>query len=162
MFTHRELVEIAYRWVLNNTSCGFAFKELASLNDTGEIPDVIGFGSNAHSVLVECKCSRSDFLSDRRKEFRKEPGIGMGAQRFYCCPIGLIKKEELPDGWGLVYVNEKRKAIKVHNPYVVNIGERLKCLPKNHLAEMAMMYSALRRLHIRGRIDEIYLPLSNS
>jgi hypothetical protein len=42
--THKQLVDVAYRWVLNNTSCGVAFKELNSLSSR-ETPDVIGFGS---------------------------------------------------------------------------------------------------------------------
>src|ERR1700743_1391059 len=110
MLTHSELVQIAYRWVLKNGSCGVAFKELVTLG-SNEIPDVIGFGAWEHSVLIECKVSRSDFLADKHKSFRKEPHLGMGNQRFYCCPTGLIKVEELPEGWGLIYVNEKGKAI---------------------------------------------------
>lgn len=102
--THKQLVEIAYRWVLKNGSVGIAFKELKSLSN--EIPDVIGFGG-WHSILIECKVSRSDFLSDKKKPHRAK---GMGDWRFYCCPKGLIKVSELPEKWGLIYVDEKRKA----------------------------------------------------
>jgi len=104
MFTHKKLVEIAYRWLLNNGGVGVAFKELKSSAD--EIPDVIGFDS-WHSILIEVKVSRSDFLSDKKKSHRSK---GMGNWRFYCCPSGMIKKEELPPKWGLIYVNEKGKA----------------------------------------------------
>lgn len=154
-FSHRGLVEVAYKWLLNNASCGVAFKELVSLT-TNEIADVIGFGSGGHSVLIEVKVSRSDFLSDKKKIFRQYPEMGMGTQRFYCCPTDLIKQTDLPDGWGLIYVNEKMKARCVHQPYKGNIGERHNGFTKNIKAEHGLMYSALRRLHIRGRIDEIY------
>jgi len=162
--THKDLVQIAHRWVLKNASCGVAFKEFVSNNNTGEQPDVIGFGSWGHSVLIEVKISRSDFLCDKHKKFRKEPHTGMGTRRYYCCPTGLIKKEELPEGWGLIYVSEKGKAIAVHQPQrKVENGlyggvEWIKH-EKNANAEMALMYSALRRLQIRGRIDECYQPL---
>lgn len=83
--------------------------------------------------------------------------MGMGFQRFYCCPTNLIKVEELPAGWGLIYVNDKHKARCVHSPYKGNIGERIAGFhERNHRAERDLMYSALRRLHIRGLVDEIY------
>jgi hypothetical protein len=152
-FTHSDLVEIAYKWVMKNASCGFAFKEFKSLAE--EQPDVIGFGSSGHSVLIECKASRSDFLADKRKPFRVNPQLGMGSQRLYCCPAGLIKVDELPEGWGLIYVDDNKKARKVHSLNPGNIY--LKSIPKNDRAEMDVMYSALRRLQIRNRIEEVYL-----
>jgi hypothetical protein len=155
--THRKLVEAAYNWVLKNTSCGVAFKELNSSACNREYPDVIGFGSFGHSVLVECKTSRSDFHSDKKKPFRKDPSKGMGTQRFYCCLAGVLKIEDLPTGWGLLYVNEKQKVKCIHSPYKGNIGERHQGHEKNMLAEHGLMYSALRRLHLRGRIEEIYI-----
>lgn len=155
-FTHQFLVEVAYSWLLKNCSCGVAFKELRSLACNNEFPDVIGFGSGGHSVLIEVKISRSDFFADRKKSFRRNPSMGMGTQRFYCCPEGLIQVEELPPGWGLIYVDQKGKARCKHSPYRGNINERHAGFEKNFKAEHGLMYSALRRLHIRGRIDEIY------
>jgi hypothetical protein len=154
---HHKLVNIAYSWVLKNGSCGVAFKELNTSTINREYPDVIGFGSFGYSVLIECKTSRADFFADRKKPFRKEPSLGMGSQRFYCCPTGLIKQEELPDGWGLIYVNEKGRATAVHSNYKGNLIHNNK-QDKNIVAEHGLMYSALRRLHLRGRIDEIYEP----
>lgn len=153
--SHKELVEIAYRWVLKNCSCGIAFKELESASSK-EIPDVIGFGGWGHSVLVEVKISRSDFLGDKNKPFKKVSSDGMGKRRFYLCPKGLIKKEELPEGWGLVYVDEKKKAKTIHYPYKGNIEERHGGFEKNNVAEMGVMYSALRRLFIKGYVKHIY------
>lgn len=156
---HKKLVDAAYRWVLKNGSCGVAFKELKTLSSYEE-PDVIGFGAWGHSVLIECKASRSDFFADRKKSFRKDPSKGMGTRRFYCCPTGLLKKEDLPEGWGLIYVNEKLKATCVFKPLISNPDYPSHSIPfshnKNIKAEHGLMYSALRRLHIRGRIDEIY------
>jgi len=148
---HRDLIEVAYKWVLKSTSCGVAFKELVTCN--AETPDVIGFGHDGHSVLIECKVSRSDFYADRKKPFRINPDLGMGTQRFYCCPVGIISFEELPNKWGLLEVGGDLKIKIVTKTYKGNIGER-KGFVKNIHAENAIMYSALRRLS--NRIDEIY------
>ncbi|CAE14763.1 unnamed protein product [Leptospira phage LE1] len=153
-FTHRELVEIAYRWVLNNTSCGIAVKEISAVSNTNEIPDVIGFGSQGFSVLIECKTSRSDFLSDKKKYFRQHPRLGMGRYRFYLAPKDVIRIPELPDGWGLVEVNDKGKARCVYGREKTNIT--LPSFEYNVKAEHSLMYSLLRRLHIRDRLKEVY------
>lgn len=154
--THKELIPIAYKYVLKNCSCGVAFKELNSLACNGECPDVIGFGAWGHSVLIECKVSRSDFLADRKKSFRQVPELGMGSQRFYMCPDNLIKKEEIPEGWGLIYVNSNGKPKCVYSPYKGNIEVRTIALEKNIKAEHGIMYSALRRLFIKGHLESIY------
>lgn len=155
--THSALVNIAYKWVLKNASCGVAFKEFKAITKTGEQPDVIGFGSDK-SVLIECKASRSDFLADKKKLFRKHPGQGMGKYRFYLCPTGLIKKEELPENWGLIYVNEKGRATTVCNPYSKGGNIWFRGFLCNKEAEQSLMYSALRRINLRGLIETIYEP----
>lgn len=159
--THKELVEVAYRWILKNGGVGVAFKELYTAACNGEYPDVIGFASGCHSVLIECKVSRSDFLADRKKLFRKEPVLGMGSYRYYCCPSGLIKVDELPEGWGLIYENNG-KAKLVHKPVIELQTERGYPYKthyrheKNIRAEQGVMYSALRRLFIKGYMKHIY------
>jgi hypothetical protein len=152
--THRKLVEIAYDWLIKR--CGFAFKELRSLSN--ERPDVLGFRSG-ESILVECKISRSDFLKDKSKTCRKIAGNGMGNYRLYCCPAGLIKKEELPEKWGLIYVNYLGKATLVHNCFNNKGGNMYLSdnrFEANLQEERSIFYTALRRLHIRKRLDEIY------
>ena len=155
-FSHSELVEIGYRWCLNKSA--FVFHELVTINGTGEVPDVIGFKDDG-TFLIEAKTTRSDFLSDKKKPFRKCPSEGMGDWRFFICNKGLIKVGELPEGWGLIEVNEKGKARTMFNPFGKgNIYSRWKRNPKNEYAERRMMFSALRRLHLRKRIEEIYNP----
>jgi len=159
--THAHLVNAAYTWVLKNASCGVAFREFNTFACNGEYPDVIGFGSGS-STLIECKVSRADYFADAKKLFRSKPELGMGDFRYYCCPTGLIKKEELPEGWGLIYVDQLCKAKLVHRAVVektLENGFQHKTPfqhKKNIRAEHQLMYSALRRLHIRGRIEEVY------
>ena len=156
--THDKLVNIAEQWLLRAKGCGFAFRELHAFTYNGEIPDAIGWRSGI-TILVECKSSRSDFLSDSKKAFREHAWMGMGAFRFFMCPDGIIQKEDLPEKWGLVWVNKKGKAIQ-------KVGPRGNCewscaseffhTERNTQGESAMMVSALRRLHLRGLLQTIY------
>lgn len=155
--THKELVMISYKWLLKNGSCGVAFYELYS--SASEIPDVIGFGS-FRSVVIECKVTRGDFLKDHKKQHREK---GMGMYRFYSCPAGLIKQSELPDKWGLIYVNQKGKATCIYNPekdqgdYLGGGNwEKDNRFERDLLTEQAIMYTALRRLFIKGYVKFIY------
>ena len=69
--THAQLVERAVRW-LRAYRCGVVLSEQACVS--GEMPDAIGWKRASHSVLVECKVTRADFLADRGKPFRAEAG----------------------------------------------------------------------------------------
>lgn len=154
--THKQLVDVAYRWLISTVGCGFALKELVTSG--WETPDAIGFRSGM-SILVEVKTSRSDFFADRKKPFRLNPTLGMGQFRFFCCPTGLIQVSELPERWGLVYVDEKGKPSCVHNPYIVQ--GRQPCFWVNGFesykkAEVDMLYSALRRVQSLGLLEHIY------
>jgi len=114
----------------------------------GERPDAIGWRDGL-SILVECKVSRADFLSDRNKRFRKAPELGMGDWRFFLCPPGVIAIEDLPAGWGLLHAYPK-KIQKIHG-VPGNCGWwRKKPFEGNKLCENQMLYSALRRMMVRG------------
>lgn len=154
--THSDLVMSAYEWVIKRGGCGVAFREFKTYASNSEMPDVIGFCSGG-STLVECKVSRKDFLRDAKKLFRVQPGLGMGKYRYYCAPTGLLQVEELPENWGLLEVSGDGRAKRVYNPYgMLNGNIYNKGFERNVKAENELMYSALRRLHIRGRIEEVY------
>lgn len=116
---HKQMCDLAVRWLKRPASagghgCQIAVAEVRS-GWVGEIPDAVGFRSVSSatygdgSVLVEVKTSRSDFLRDRFKPHRAADSLGNW--RYYMCPEGLIQPEELPEGWGLLWVN-KRGSIK--------------------------------------------------
>lgn len=97
--THKELVEQAEKQ-LKRWNCFPICVEMMAATTTNEIPDAIGFTS-AHSILFECKATRSDFLKDKEKPFRVVSESGMGDFRFYLTNENVIKSvEELPNGWG--------------------------------------------------------------
>lgn len=109
-WNHAELSKIAVKWLYrpssgNGHGCNIAMSECRS-GYVGEIPDAIGFRlehPGSVSVVVEVKVSRSDFLADRKKAHRIAGG--MGDYRYFMCPEGVIKVDELPVGWGLLWIN---------------------------------------------------------
>ena len=105
--THDELVKIAGQW-LNKFGCGVVFEEFGS---GSEIPDAIGF-KFGYSILIECKTSRPDFHADFKKPHRIDSEFGMGNYRLFMCEKGLILPEELPNGWGLLYIDPKTNKVR--------------------------------------------------
>lgn len=144
MLSHAELVTHAEKWLRNSCGCGVVLTELVTV--AYETPDAIGFRSG-YSILVECKVNRQDFLKDAKKHFRIYPSDGVGSYRFYMCPEGVIKPEELPEKWGLIYVLPDGNRKRVVGPTGRNLWEpEFRFLEKNDNAERDMLVSALRRL----------------
>ena len=120
--------------------CGVVLSEQACVSR--EMPDAIGWKKACHSVLVECKASRADFMADREKPFRQRPEMGVGSERYYLAPRQLIRIEEIPAGWGLLEVCGR------------NI-ERVKSSAKNLRSEMGfrcemnLLLASLRRVEVR-------------
>ncbi len=102
---HSFLVRKAVEW-LRSYRCGVVLSEQACVS--GEMPDAIGWKRACHSVLVECKVSRADFLADRAKPFRQKPDSAVGCERFYLAPRALIRADELPAGWGLLELHNRK------------------------------------------------------
>src|ERR1035437_7573376 len=143
--THAKLVSMAVRW-LRRYRCGVVLSEQACAS--GEMPDAIGWKRACHSVLVESKVSRADFLADRDKPFRQTPETGVGCERYYLALRGLIRIEELPAGWGLLEVYGREI-------------ERVKASAKNLRSEagfqneMNLLLASLRRVEIRIEPESI-------
>lgn len=137
--THSQLVEKAVRW-LRSYRCGVVLSEQACTS--GEMPDAIGWKRASHSVLVECKVTRADFLADRAKPFRLKPQYGVGCERFYLIPPGLINCDELPRGWGLLEYRAGR--IEVVRQSMKNLRTAT-----GFRYEMNLLLASLRRVEVR-------------
>ncbi len=137
--THAQLVEKAVRW-LRSYRCGVILSEQACVS--GEMPDAIGWKRANHSVLVECKVTRADFLADRAKPFRVKPEQGVGSERFYLTPPALLKTDELPAGWGLLEL--RRGRLEMLQPSARNLRT-----PTGLRYEMNLLLASLRRVEVR-------------
>lgn len=100
--THRELVQRAGKWLLSRN---YYTVLLERQTFSKEVPDAIGWASLGNSAVVEVKVSRADFLADLKKPHRNSPD-SFGAKRYYYCTDDVIDKDELPEGWGLIYARE--------------------------------------------------------
>jgi hypothetical protein len=137
--THAQLVEKAVRW-LRAYRCGVVLSEQACVS--GEMPDAIGWRQACHSVLVECKVTRADFLADRAKPFRQKPEKGVGSERFYLTPAALVRTDELPLGWGLLEC--RRGQIELVHPSARNLRSAT-----GFRYEMNLLLASLRRVEVR-------------
>ena len=105
--THQELVFLAARWLEREHSCPLVFQEPKTIS--GEVPDVIGFFDGGDTVMIECKISRTDFLSDKHKSYRAYPEDGMGDYRFIATTNDVWRHgDTLPDNWGLIIFEDGR------------------------------------------------------
>ena len=159
--SHAELVRRAVHWLRIRRRCGVVFAELACANQTGIIPDAIGWHT-AWSILVECKTSRADFFADRKKLIHLLPDSAPGQERWYFTAPGLIRPDELPPGWWLA---------EAHPTVVRMIGnpqERFGFCGdgvynrERQAAELPYLLSALRRHqlgvpfdHLAGRFETV-------
>jgi hypothetical protein len=105
---------------------------------SGEMPDAIGWKRACHSVVVECKISRADFLADREKPFRQKQELGLGCERFYLTPTGMLRPEEMPSGWGLLELHNRK--IKLLWPAAKNLRTAT-----GFRYEMNLLLASLRR-----------------
>ena len=138
---HTQLIERAVEWLRGSYKCGIILSEQYCA--TGEVPDVIAWKGFCKSVLVECKVSRADFLVDASKPFRQRPEEGMGSQRFYIAPAGVIRAGELPKHWGLLELRGREVRMVVKPGRVDLRGE------VGLMKEMNLLLASLRRVEVR-------------
>ncbi|HYL11519.1 MAG TPA: hypothetical protein VEV41_00660 [Terriglobales bacterium] len=137
--THTQLIKSAEHW-LRSRRCHIVLSEQTA--DSGEVPDVIGWRRDCHSVVIECKISRPDFFADRKKPVRQKPETGMGCERFYLTPHDLLKDSDLPDGWGLLELRKREIVMRVR----ANRSQRSLA---GLMAEMELLLASLRRVEVR-------------
>lgn len=138
-YTHAKLVGMAVHW-LRRYRCGVVLSEQACIS--GEMPDAIGWKKACHSVLVECKVSRGDFIADRDKDCRKNPENGVGCERYYLAPKGMVRAVELPKGWGLLEAEGRQ--IEIAKRSLKNLRS-----PLGFQHEMNLLLASLRRVEVR-------------
>ena len=142
--THAALVERAAAWLRSKQNCTIVFAEMVTY--ASATPDAIGW-SNGLSRLIEVKVSRADFHADRKKLFHTHPDCAMGQRRWYMVPAGLVRAEEVPPEWGLVYVNGRKCTVVVDSP-CRELGQ----LARTH--EAIMLASAIRRLTLGTKLNQ--------
>lgn len=136
--THAQLVSLAARWLHTRRNHPIVLSDVRC-NMVAEQPDVLGWTNNGVSTLIECKISRADFLRDETKSHRRTPDRGMGYVRWYATPRGILSKDDLPEGWGLVEMFGDGWS----RARIVHTGRPFRA--RNEKDERTMLVQALRR-----------------
>jgi len=137
--THDELIEYGRKVLEKRFLCTVILTEMST--SARDEPDGIGW-RDGMSFLIEAKATKSDFLADRKKSRHKKPGTCVGDRRYYITPAKLVTGEDLPDGWGLLEVNDKGKIRLIKDSKLFR--------RKSHRDELRMLISAVRRLGIES------------
>ena len=80
--------------------------------------------------------------ADRAEPFRLKLEQGVGCERFYLVPAGLVRPEELPQGWGLLELHRRR--IETMHPSAKNLRSAT-----GFRYEMNLLLASLRRVEVR-------------
>lgn len=118
--THDELVQRGMYWLRNSMRCQVVLTEKPSRH---ERPDAVGFSSIA-SIQIEAKVSRRDFFKDQKKRGRVNQWGRIAQFCWYLVPPGLVKAEEVPEDWGLLYCYP-RQVRKIKEPIPTPHGKYL-------------------------------------
>jgi hypothetical protein len=142
--THRGLINAVKSWLKIQKHWSIVVAELKT--SAGEEPDIIAFkSSGGKSCLVECKVSRADFLADRDKIFRQFEEQGMGDERYFCAPKGLLNVDEIPEGWGLLEIHGSQRVGVTPS---IHMKKEASHKTANKLKEVKFLVSVIRRLEI--------------
>lgn len=57
---------------------------------------------NARTAIYEVKVSRADFHADVARPEKREAYAALAEAVYYCCPDGLVRKDEVPESCGLL------------------------------------------------------------
>lgn len=142
-FTHKEVADIITAYFMASGRIRIICKEMRS--KLKEVPDIYAVDRRG-TYMVEVKVSHKDFLADAKKPSRKRPKEGLGKWRYYACPEGIIKPEEVPPKWGLIYVyNDGSIEIIKGKKFTKSVDESRYTFQMNHELEYWALYALLRK-----------------
>jgi hypothetical protein len=139
--SHKEGVKRIAAWLGGTKKMGVVMAERVCTAST-ETPDAVAWSGRGESILVEVKVSRSDFLADKNKIFRRDEDLGVGTWRYFAAPAGILKPEDMPPGWGLLDILQ----------YQVRETVIPEAKTANRVAEVQMLVSAIRRLELAATV----------
>ena len=122
---HKLLKEIALI-KLHYMGCHLVYPEVSCSSFLNGIMDAVGAMWGYKGIItigIEVKVSRADFFGSKQKTLAKCAEINKtfkdGLNRkYFLTPTGLVKKEEVYPGWGLLEFNGKRVNKTLEGKYV--------------------------------------------
>lgn len=145
--THAELVTRAAAWLRNRHRCIVVLTEHTG---SQERPDAIGWNRAGHTILVECKASKSDLARDRSKPWRRNPEMQHGRTRWYLLdPDAWERTREIAtlDGWGVAWAE---RVVRVTR-------EPVAAADWSPARDSIFLIRELQRFHLQGTKPLTYL-----
>ena len=123
--------------------------------------DFFAISTSNYIIEIEIKIDRSDFKNDFKKtiwfgngpvlkhDYLADSNITYKPNKFYyACPDGLIKPDEIPENYGLIYIqNHKRDIVKqakfLHKTDLMQDNRLLKSLLNKFYYRNALLKSAM-------------------
>lgn len=93
---------------------------------------------NAAPVIYEVKVRRADFMADLAKSEKRAAYSQLAEAVYYCCPVGMIDKAEMPDGYGLLVevaqgVFELKKKARRQKNFVMAVNTAMTLMVKRQM-----------------------------
>ena len=112
---HKELKDIAMRWMKKQVTdivCPeVEFKNIKC------IADVVGINFKRKEVrVIEIKSTRSDFIRDKKLFEEKTTYFYHSHYCYIMCPKNIINIDDIPYGYGLLWVDEYENIIIIKRP----------------------------------------------
>lgn len=122
---HRHLKKIALHF-LKSKVIDLVCNEVDFVNSYS-IADAVGLNFKRKEVrVVEVKATKGDFVRDKKLFDEKTSYFYHAHYSYIMCPVGVIKPEEVPYGYGLLWVDDHDQVETVKNP--IKNKARLKTL----------------------------------
>lgn len=97
-------------------------------------------------IAIEVKVTRADFRQETPR--KREPAEHSAHRCYYAAPVGIIPVEELPEGWGLIEVDEEGGSTIVRKAAALTPGCNL-----DHLAAVLARKGSRAVEHLRSGAD---------
>ena len=69
--------------------------------------------SGQHAIAYEVKVSRRDFAREIEDPSKRRHAEDVASECYFVTPHGLLKPDELPEGWGLIEAGAELRRVKV-------------------------------------------------
>lgn len=122
---HKHLKEVAINWLKTKVTDLIATE--VDFKNAYSIADAVGINLKRREVrVIECKATKGDFIRDTKLGGSKTSYCLHSHYAYIMCPVNVLGINEIPPGYGLLYVDEYDNVEMVKKP-VKNTG-RLKTM----------------------------------
>lgn len=146
--THKHLKNVALHFLKSKVT-DLICAEVDFVN-SWSIADAVGLNFKRKEVrVVEVKATKADFTRDTKLFDPKTSYFYHAHYSYIMCPTGVIKPEEIPHGYGLLWVNENDVVEVIKKP--IKNSARLKTLFETTMKKTAkrltneMLYKDINR-----------------